>query len=98
MSIRRGTKVVSCHDESKLGVVSWVYENGDSIVMWGGSESALERTPDIRVVTDEMNQDGMVNDVIKVACALIREGLSDHDIVGVKAVKIVKSIYKELAK
>lgn len=39
-----------------------------------------------------------INHVIQVACALIAEGQTEHDIVGVKAAKIVKSIYKELAK
>ncbi len=39
-----------------------------------------------------------INHVIQIACALIAEGHTEHDTVGVKAAKIVKSIYKELAK
>ncbi len=40
----------------------------------------------------------IIDDVIQIACALIAEGQTEHDIVGVKAAKIIKSIYKELAK
>lgn len=109
MSFKDGDKVVMIFNESVIGVVDGFFCGDSDVisVMWPDMSVTLEDPNDlVHFHAKENESEGKpaesscdkAHQAIEIACALIREGLSDHDIVGVKAAKIVKSIYEELAK